>query len=261
MLIVLHWSATAAYANNYLIRVFLISSGRDPHGRHQQNPSSGRRDFHRDPVRGVLPADHTESDNYGYLGDREQEVLERLIDFIRVTEMRNLGYPDREVSHRTGRQELRSLPADQVPDLRRPDRSTTSRSFSPTPRCWVPRSTSPSSTTTRTSSACSGPSTTQRATRGPTTPKSRQAFPQGQRAEGHQGRAARRCCRRPRTTSTSSARAHPAKTASSHPPGLFDSLVYYDDRQGKTIHQTARIPGKGHETGFREPVQSARRSA
>jgi hypothetical protein len=33
------------------------------------------------------------SDNYGYLGDREQEVLERLIDFIRVTEMRNLGYP------------------------------------------------------------------------------------------------------------------------------------------------------------------------
>ncbi len=33
------------------------------------------------------------SDNYGYLGDREQEMLERLIDLIRVTEMRNLGYP------------------------------------------------------------------------------------------------------------------------------------------------------------------------
>jgi hypothetical protein len=33
------------------------------------------------------------SDNYGYLGDREQEVLERLIDYIRVTEMRNLGHP------------------------------------------------------------------------------------------------------------------------------------------------------------------------
>ena len=33
------------------------------------------------------------SDNYGYLGDREQEVLERLIDYLRVTEIRNLGYP------------------------------------------------------------------------------------------------------------------------------------------------------------------------
>jgi hypothetical protein len=32
------------------------------------------------------------ADNYGYLGDREQEILERLIDFIRVTEMRNLGH-------------------------------------------------------------------------------------------------------------------------------------------------------------------------
>jgi hypothetical protein len=33
------------------------------------------------------------TDNYGYLGDREQETLERLIDLIRITEIRNLGFP------------------------------------------------------------------------------------------------------------------------------------------------------------------------
>ncbi len=31
-------------------------------------------------------------ENYGYLGDREQVVLERLIDFLRTTEIRNLGF-------------------------------------------------------------------------------------------------------------------------------------------------------------------------
>jgi hypothetical protein len=33
------------------------------------------------------------TDNYGYLGDREQETLERLIDLLRITEIRNLGFP------------------------------------------------------------------------------------------------------------------------------------------------------------------------
>lgn len=33
------------------------------------------------------------TDNYGYLGDREQATLERLIDLMRITEIRNLGFP------------------------------------------------------------------------------------------------------------------------------------------------------------------------
>lgn len=33
------------------------------------------------------------TDHYGYLGDREQETLERLIDLMRITEIRNLGFP------------------------------------------------------------------------------------------------------------------------------------------------------------------------
>jgi len=50
--------------------------------------------FTETPFVEYLEADHSgKSGNYGYLGDREQELLERLIDFIRVTEIRNLGYP------------------------------------------------------------------------------------------------------------------------------------------------------------------------
>ena len=56
--------------------------------------SSGEEIFTDTPFTEFLQANHSaKSENYGYLGDREQEVLERLIDLIRVTEIRNLGRP------------------------------------------------------------------------------------------------------------------------------------------------------------------------
>jgi hypothetical protein len=59
-----------------------------------QIQTAGEEIFTETPFVEYLQANHAnKSENYGYLGDREQEVLERLIDFIRVTEIRNLGYP------------------------------------------------------------------------------------------------------------------------------------------------------------------------